>query len=132
MSILIVLGICYTIFIKNMLIQRYYKQQGIYEKIVRSRDGQLVRVLFEVYEFNGEIKGRILKAEPILALARAPQAAVAHFNRLAGNVAKTCTLRLCAPAEIVSPYFWNFEKKITSPFSTFDLFASIKIRAPSL
>jgi hypothetical protein len=115
-----------------MLIQSHYNQQGIFEKIVRSKDGQLVRVCFEVYEFNGEIKGRILKAEPILALARAPQAAVAHFNRLAGNVANACAFLLCAPAKIVSPYFCNIEKKITSPFSSFDLFASIKIRAPSL
>ncbi len=105
-----------------MLIQSQYNQKGIFERIVRSKDGQLVRVFFEVYEWNGEVKGRILKAEPILALARAATE----------KVKTACALLLCAPAKIISPYFWNIEKKITSPFSNFDLFSSIKIRAPSL
>ena len=102
-----------------MLIQSHYNQQGIFERIVRSRDGQLVRVFFEVYEIGGEFKGRILRAEPILALAGECQP-----NR-------DYIFALCAPDEIISPYFWNIEKKITSPFSTRDFLTSIKIRAPA-
>jgi hypothetical protein len=115
-----------------MLIPTYHNQKGIFERIIRSNDGRLLRVYFEVYEVNGELKGRILNAEPVLALARAPQNEAGYFNRLSGNVSNTCTLLLCAPAKILSPYFFNVEKKITAPFSAFDLFSNIKIRAPSL
>jgi hypothetical protein len=108
-----------------MLIPSLYNQydrdqQGIFEKIVRSRNGQLVRVFFEVYEWNGELKGRILRAEPVLTLA--------------GESKSECprVFALSAPTEIVSPYFWNIEKKITSPFSSRDFLTSVKIRAPSL
>ena len=96
-----------------MLIPTQYNQKGIFERIIRSRDGQLVRVFFEVYEWNGEIKGRIVRAEPILALTGESQAE------------RASTLSLSAPAVIVSPYFWNIEKKITSPFSNLDFFLPI-------
>ncbi|MEI6396998.1 MAG: hypothetical protein WCO48_02925 [Candidatus Taylorbacteria bacterium] len=103
-----------------MLIQSHYNQQGIFERIVRSRDGQLVRVFFEVYEIGGEFKGRILRAEPILALAgESSKSECAHI------------FALCAPTKIVSPYHWTVEKKITSPFSIRDFLTSIKIRAPA-
>ncbi len=115
-----------------MLIPTYHNQKGIFERIIRSNDGRLLRVYFEVYEVNGELKGRILNAEPVLVLAKADNSVPSHFNRLNGSVSSTCSLLLCAPAKILSPYFFNVEKKITSPFSVFDLFSSIKIRAPSL
>ncbi len=115
-----------------MLIQSHYNQKGTFERIIRSRDGQLVRIFFEVYEIGGEFKGRILRAEPILALAKGTKTVPHTTNRLSGNVASACVLLLCAPSEIVSPYFWNIEKKITSPFSICNLLTSIKIRAPSL
>ncbi len=115
-----------------MLIQSHYNQQGIFERIIHSRDGQLVRIFFEVYEIGGEFKGRILRAEPILALARVPKTVALSTNRISGKKSSTSILLLCAPSKIISSYFWNIEKKITSPFPTFDLFSSIKIRAPSL
>ena len=115
-----------------MLIPTYHNQKGIFERIIRSNDGRLLRVYFEVYEVGGELKGRILNAEPVLTLAKVENSVPSHFNRLSGNVSSTCTLLLCAPSKILSPYFFNVEKKITAPFSTFDLFSSIKIRAPSL
>lgn len=105
-----------------MLIQSQYNQKGIFEKIVRSKDGQLVRVFFEVYEMGGEIRGRILRAEPILALARAA----------AEKINAAYTLLLSAPAKIISPYFWNIEKKLTSPFSNLEFLTSVKARAPTL
>ncbi len=115
-----------------MLIPSLYSQKGIFEKVIRSRDGQLVRVFFEVYEIGGELRGRILRAEPILALARATTNAQSiPFYRLAGKAHSACTLLLCAPAKLVSPYSWKTEKKITSPFSQLDFLTSIKIRAPS-
>ena len=110
---------------KYMLIQSHYNQKGIFEKIIRSKDGQLVRIFFEVYEVDGAIKGHIIKAEPILALARAA-------TKVAENIQNACTLLLCAPIKILSPYFWNIEKKITSPFSELHFLSSIKIRAPAL
>ena len=100
----------------------------MFERIVRSRDGQLVRIFFEVYEWNGELKGRILRAEPILALARASTEQAATKQTFADS----CVLLLCAASKIVSPYHWSVEKKITSPFSELDFLTSIKIRAPSL
>ena len=84
-----------------------------------------MRVFFEVYEINGEYKGRLLKAEPILALAKAT---VANVDAMANS----CTLLLCAAVKIISTYFWNIEKKITAPFSTLDFLTSIKPRAPTL
>lgn len=106
-----------------MLIPSQYNQKGIFERLIRSKNGQLMRVSFEIYEVNGDIKGRIIKAEPVLLLARAtPKTAKESFD----------TLLLSAPVKILSPYFWNIEKKITSPFSEFQFLTSIKIRAPSL
>ena len=99
-----------------MLIPSQYNQKGIFERVLRSKDGQLMRVCFEVYEFNGEIKGRIIKAEPILSL---------ETSRSFGQLA------LASAHKIISPYSWNLEKKITSPFSELHFLSSIKIRAPS-
>ncbi len=113
--------------IKYMLIQSHNNQKGIFEKIIRSKDGQIVRVFFEVYEVNGELKGRIIKAEPILALARA-------HDESSGSCAfslSSFSFPLSSSSELVSPYHWTIEKKITSPFSTCNFLTSIKIRAPS-
>ena len=52
-----------------MLIPSQYNQKGIFERLIRSKNGQLMRVSFEIYEVNGDIKGRIIKAEPVLLLA---------------------------------------------------------------
>ena len=104
-----------------MLIPFQYNQKGIFEKVLRSRDGQLMRVCFEVYEVNGEIKGRIIKAEPIFSLARSGKENI--FQSI---------FAITGDTSIVSPYSWNIEKKITSPFSEFEFLTSIKIRAPSL
>jgi hypothetical protein len=105
-----------------MLIPSQYNQKGIFEKIIHSKDGRLMRVTFEIYEFNGELSGRILKAEPVLELA----------HSASERMKAACALILCAPAKIISPYFWNIEKRITSPFSDLQFLSNIKIRAPSL
>jgi hypothetical protein len=38
---------------------------GIYEKILRAKDGRLVRVHFVVSEMDGRFKGHIIAAEPV-------------------------------------------------------------------
>jgi hypothetical protein len=118
-----------------MLIPSQYNQKGIFEKVIRARDGRLMRLYFEVYEINGEIKGRLIKAEPVLVLASAKNSRPTPTYRLSGKIgvaSEIGQLILCAPAEIVSPYFWNIEKKISSPYSSFCFLTSIKIRAPEI
>ncbi len=111
-----------------MLIPSQYNQKGIFERVLRSKDGQLMRVSFEVYEVNGEIKGRVIKAEPIVSIARGTneKSSAIHGQNYA-NI-----FILSGSSKISSPYTWTIEKKITSPFSEFEFLTSIKIRAPSL
>jgi|GEM_PF-1516269 len=135
MTIVNTTKICYFVIIlfqKNMLIPSQYNQKGIFERVLRSKDGQLMRVCFEVYEVNGEIKGRIIKAEPILSLNRSSAEQPSHDSYINGFGDNYGTNLLLASAnKIVSPYSWILEKKITSPFSEFEFLTSIKIRAPS-
>ena len=103
-----------------MLIPSQYSQRGTFERVLRSKDGQLMRVCFEVYEVNGEIKGRIINAEPIFSIERSGSE----------NFAQSI-YAISGSTKIISPYSWIIEKKITSPFSEFEFLTSIKIRAPS-
>ena len=44
------------------------RQNGIYEKIVRAKNGQLFRVHFAVVNEFGTLRGRVLSMEPVLEL----------------------------------------------------------------
>ncbi|MFA6459534.1 MAG: hypothetical protein WCV79_04065 [Candidatus Paceibacterota bacterium] len=80
-----------------------YNQKGTFERIVRAKNGSMLRVFFEVYEINGTLKGRVLYAEPISLLSG--QASDAS-RCLAGTCAKISheTEYISIYAPIVSPY----------------------------
>ena len=102
-------------------------QIGIFEKIVRSKNGQLLRVRFEVSEINGQLKGRVISTE-----------AIAEFAALGGTVSATHTTKSEAIFLPVSISKTITEKTVSfaytpvvSPFSTLLFFTSQPTRAPS-
>src|SRR3989344_8348375 len=43
-------------------------QQGIFEKVLRGKDGRLYAVRFVITDTDGQIRGRVLSVEPVLEL----------------------------------------------------------------
>lgn len=100
-------------------------QLGVFEKIIRSKNGSLLRVRFEVSEINGKLKGRVISTE-----------AVAEFKALTGRSTSSKS------SDIISlPVSISKAKKaekiafkyvpVASPFSTLLFFTSQPTRAPS-
>ncbi len=102
-----------------MLSLSHQSHKGTFERLIRSREGVLMRVYFEVYEYEGGLKGRIIKVEPVVALK--------------GN-SRSTSFYLSAPksakelffAKIVSPY-----SELLTPNSDLRFFTSQPTRAPS-
>jgi hypothetical protein len=100
-----------------MLTVPNFVQKGIFERIVRSRTGTLMRVHFEVYEVNGELKGKVLRVEPILSINGSVEGAKCLTGASAAN---------SAFLEYISPL-----KSVLSPYIELYFFNSQPTRAPS-
>src|SRR3989344_5824657 len=70
------------------------------ERIVRDKNGQLVRATFCVYECNGHIKARLINAEIIKEVLPKSKIPV-----LSGETAKKVFLGLEFDVKLVSTYF---------------------------
>ncbi len=86
----------------------------IVEKVLRDREGRLIRAKFYVYEVGGRIRARLLEATVI--------------NELVGQV-----LSLFAPKNAISSKGTFPSKSFTSPYFTKDTlnFLGNKPRAPT-
>lgn len=104
-----------------MLIKSH--QLGIFEKVIRSKNGQLLRVRFEVTEIDGKLKGRVISTE-----------AIAEFAAITGATKKADSSFLpvfVSKDDIFREVFFT-DAQIVSPFSTLLFFTSQPTRAPSL
>jgi hypothetical protein len=108
-----------------MLIPVQYNERGIFERVLRARNGVLMRVRFEVVEINGELHGRVIGYEPVIELS-------AGYPNTANTYNPSQCLLACPEIGETVPLSWLTEKKITSPFSAFEFLTSIKPRAPTL
>lgn len=89
--------------------------QGVFERILKDKNGVLVRVRFTVVEINGVFTPQIISATPF----------VSKFEEA---VCFPCTKDTKVVVEDVTP---SFISKI-SPYFTLDFFISQPTRAPSL
>ena len=97
---------------------------GIYERILRAKDGRLVRVRFVVSEMEGRLKGHIIGVEAVEAInsaSPAKQAKPLYFltAQATEKAQAKKTLRAIPSTSHFSPYF------------SFEFFMSQPTRAPS-
>ena len=99
-----------------------FHQLGIYERIVRARNGALVRVRFAVVLIEGNLRGRIISIEPFFEL-KAAKRQIAQPKCLALPSAKF---------RHTIPKYSRYEKAIVFPYKDLSFFISQLTRAPSL
>lgn len=101
-----------------MLTISHYNQKGIFEKVIRAKNGALMRVHFEVYEIDGNFRGRVISVESISLLA----VGVSNSTKCLPAV---CLAETKAES-IVSTY-----APIVSPYLELYFFMSQPTRAPA-
>ncbi len=89
--------------------------QGIFERILKDKNGVLVRVQFTVVEVNGIFTPQIISATPLV-------------SKVEEAICLPCVKDAKVIVEDVTP---SFVSKI-SPYFTLDFFMSQPTRAPSL
>ncbi len=106
-----------------MLTVSHYSNKGTFSKIIQSKNGSLMRVSFEVYEFEGSIKGRVISVEPVISLENRE---LRMENR--GNA----TLCLpCASSNLKSLVSNLYFASVESPYIELYFFNSQPTRAPA-
>lgn len=104
-----------------MLVKSHHN--GIHERILTSKNGQLVRVTFEIIEVGGIMRGRVISVVPVISVASSTKTETAHAPLfLTGVIAQN--ISEAVEAAIAKPH--------TSPYISFDFFMSQPTRAPSL
>ncbi len=98
-----------------MLATRNTNINGIFERIVKDKDGNLIRIRFTVVEVNGQFQPQIISAMPFVQQKE---------TVIALPIVKT-------PKVIISKIVPSFVSKI-SPTETLEFFMSQPTRAPSL
>ena len=116
-----------------MIVASNYK--GIHEKVLRARNGQLVRVCFSVAEYNGEMRGQIISVTPILELAGDAELATSTYRPTYSQPkAHYSPAIICLPCVVatsaasVTPILGVAQP---SPYYSLDFFMSQPTRAPS-
>lgn len=101
---------------------------GIYERIIRAKDGRLVRVHFVVSENGGRLKGQIISVEPVevsveAAATQSRQPQQSQIFLPGATLEKNTAVKTVRKIPATSH---------ASPYSFFDFFMSQPTRAPSL
>lgn len=95
-----------------MLVTKNQQINSIFERIVRDKNGVLVRVRFTIVEINGVFQGQIISATPLVQEEA-----------------------ICLPIEKVSSVVIEkdivFLNEIVSPYFSLDFFMSQPTRAPA-
>ena len=100
-----------------MLTTQNKQLNNIFERIVKDKNGLLIRVRFTIVEINGVFQGQIISAEPLVK-----------------PVEKTESIYLpCSSKNIVSIYFKSTPSFVSfiSPFNFDLILANQPTRAPS-
>jgi|SRR3989344_1937383 len=96
-------------------------QQGIFEKVLRGKDGRLYTVQFVVINTRGHIRGRVLSAVP-----------VSELDGTFTNTKTSSCPQINGCTQIPDDFFVFEYSGIVSPFvSKFAFFTSQMTRAPS-
>jgi hypothetical protein len=85
-----------------MLITPTKQLNNVFERIVKDKNGILVRVRFIVVEVDGKFQGQIISAEPLVSRAESKPCA-----SLPKPCEKTCVTFEYKPAAIKSGYYFN-------------------------
>jgi|SRR3989344_5983982 len=103
-------------------------QQGIFEKVLRGKDGRLYAVRFVITDTDGQIRGRVLSIVPVSEL---PSRITIYRNKTETSFYNQRVLN--APTKKTERFFQRAcDGLITSPyFSSLDFFVSQMTRAPS-
>jgi hypothetical protein len=96
---------------------------GVYEKVLRAKDGRLVRVRFVVSEMDGRFKGHIIAAEPVQSVGQATQVKPAAPLFLPTQPSSQAHAKNPVRAIPSTAHF--------SPYFSFEFFMSQPTRAPS-
>ena len=104
-----------------MIIPSYTQHKGIAERVIRTRNGSLARIRFEVIDVDGNLRARVISVEPIYELETSQKNPAASLC-LAGFTGETESEPLIIPGY----------QPIVSPFSELFFFNSQPTRAPSL
>ena len=103
-----------------MLIVSAQNQQGVFEKVLRGKDGRLYAVRFVVTETEGQVRARVISASPVQTL----KGGCAEQNR-------SCNL-LQGDCSVPEDFFEITENEYLSPFvSELDFLVNQLARAPS-
>jgi len=102
---------------------KYSTFGGIYERILRAKDGRLVRVRFVVSEMEGRLKGHIIAAEPVEAVEAIKSARPTNPLFLPAQASSPAHAPKIVRAIPSTAHF--------SPYFSFEFFMSQPTRAPS-
>lgn len=98
------------------------KQQGIFEKVVRAKDGRLYNVCFEIVEVAGQIRARVISACPVSELKGECVSDKKTYTSLPGFSVEP-------PPTPKEP---EFQTEASPFFSELDFFVSQMTRAPAV
>ena len=98
-----------------MLATKNQQLNSIFERIVRDKNGVLVRVRFTIVEINGAFQGQIISATPL-----------AHEVR-----EETILLPIEKVSKVIIEKDLVYFDKIVSPYFSLDFFMSQPTRAPA-
>lgn len=103
-----------------MLLTQERNLNSIFERIVKDKNGELVRVRFIVVEIDGKFQGQIVSAEPLKKVEEVKKSAE-----------KTLLLPLFSQHLISYEKFVEIYFSKISPYTTLEFFMSQPTRAPS-
>jgi len=106
-----------------MLTLSHCTQKGTFCRIIRAKNGSLIRVSFEVYEFEGSIKGRVISVEPVISLENRELRIENRGNSMLCLPCDSSNLK----SQVSNLYFAS----VKSPYIELYFFNSQPTRAPS-
>ncbi len=95
-----------------MLVTKNQQLNSIFERIVRDKNGVLVRVRFTIVEINGAFQGQIISATPLVQ-------------------EQAICLPIDKQSQVIIEKDIVYSDKIVSPFFSLDFFMSQPTRAPA-
>lgn len=101
-------------------------QEKIIERIVRTKTGQLVRAVFLVSEYQGELKVRLLSVRPV---SQPTDRITNHESRITNKT--LCLSGKCAKSPVITSERHTFTEILSPFFNKLEFFVSQPTRAPS-
>ncbi len=100
-------------------------QENIVERIVRTKSGQLVRAVFLVSEYQGELRVRLISASPIQKSTGIRNYELGIRNKI------LCISGACAKSPAITSEHHIYREIVSPFFNKLEFFVSQLTRAPS-